>query len=392
MDCIVILKSIAYLDDILPLVFELKKIGIVSNPVFVATKKKQYEFIRENVVLCDGISHIGGRLTTLNAYANRYIRNLHNIFVLRKYFYKQVLTIEVHFTRSFWVSVLSVLNRKIWKGKRMGTWFHNKPHSMLHNEAMYVRTIRGNFEIMEVLARGYDAILMSHTKDQYEKFTLVRLITADAKVIQIQYTRRLNEWINYLESNGDKYLPKELKRPYVFFPLSVIGEHVEGENCISSTDKLKETLLVLKEFNNDILTVFKPHYKTDLEGVKEIIRSIGFRNYIVSYAHPLLLIKHAKFTLTYHSTSMLVEAYLSGCPTVEYAHYDSRYFAYTGGCSRYYEYVDYFIHRDKVELRDVLRKLIYEEVIHVKRDIVKLKKDFPILSNQEINDKFSEIM
>ena len=391
MDCIVIFKSISHLDDILPLVFELKKIGFVSTPVFVASTRKQYEFIRENVVLCDGISHIGGRLTTLNAYMNRYIRNLHNIFVLRKYFYKQVLTIEVPFSSSFWVSVLSVLNRRIWKGKKIGAMLQNKPYKQARNITMYYRTVEENFEIREKVVRGYDAVLLSFPKEKYEDITLNRLIT-DSRVIQVGYTRRLNEWMNYLENNGDKFLSKELRRPYVFFPLSLIGKHLKGENCISSTDKLKEVLLVLKAFNNDILTVFKPHHKTDLEGVKEIIRSIGFRNYIVSYAHPLLLIKHAKFTLTYHSTSMLVEAYLSGCPTVEYAHYDSRFFAYTGGCSRYPECVDYFIHRDKVELRDVLRKLIYEEVIHVKRDIVKLKKDFPILSNQEINDKFSEIM
>ena len=392
MDCIVLLKSIIYLDDILPLVFELKKIGFVSSPIFVATNKKQYEFLRKNVVLCDGISHVGGRLTTLNAYGNRYIRNLHNIFVLRKYFYKRVLTIEVAFAKSFWVSVLSVLNRKVWKGKIMGTWLHNKPYNQLHNNVMYIRTVKENFEVMDIVARGYDAVLLSYTKEQYEKLTLERLITANAKVIQVRNTRRLNEWISFLENNRGKYLPKELKRPYVFFPLSIIGKHIKGEDCLSSTDKLKEVLLVLKEFNNDILTVFKPHHKTDLDGVKEIIRLVGFRNYIVSYAHPLLLIKQAKFTLSYHSTSVLIEAYLSGCPTVEYAHYDSRFFEYNEGRSRYLECVDYFIHRDKEQLRGVLKKLIYEEVIQVKRDLIKRKKDFPILSNKEIKERFSEIM
>jgi hypothetical protein len=77
---------------------------------------------------------------------------------------------------------------------------------------------------------------------------------------------------------------------------------------------------------------------------------------------------------------------------VEYAHYDSRFFEYTGGRSRYYECVDYFIHRDKEQLREVLKKLIYENVKHVKRDIIKLKKDFTVLSSQEINDIFKRLL
>jgi len=161
MDCIIVFRSIGHLEDILPLVFELNKIGLVSSPVFVASTKRQDEFIRENVVLVDSISHIGGRLTTLNAHRNRYIRNLYNIFVLRKYFYKQVLTIEVPFIRSFWVTVLLVLNRKVWKGKRMGTLLENKPYRQAHNITMYYCTVKEDFEIREKVVRLSDSVAIA---------------------------------------------------------------------------------------------------------------------------------------------------------------------------------------------------------------------------------------
>jgi hypothetical protein len=91
--------------------------------------------------------------------------------------------------------------------------------------------------------------------------------------------------------------------------------------------------------------------------------------------------------LTITSSTILIQAYVESCMTVEYAHYYSKFFELNKGQSRYLDAVDYFIHRDKVKLRQVLKKVIYNN-IGIQRSSKVLKTDFPILSSKEIERKF----
>ena len=100
-----------------------------------------------------------------------------------------------------------------------------------------------------------------------------------------------------------------------------------------------------------------------------------------------MLIKKAKFMLTITSSTILIQAYVESCMTVEYAHYYSKFFELNKGQSRYLDAVDYFIHRDQEKLRQVLKKAIYSN-IEIKRSSEVLETDFPVLSSKEIEEKF----
>jgi len=389
MNCIVLFTTTNYLDDILPLIFEFKKANIISSIVFITTKREWFDYIRQNVVLYDGVKTVGGKLTYLSKYKNFYLNIFYEIFVLRKLYYSKVLTIETKsgIVESKLLSIVLGYNRKYWKGQRILSLLRNLPFKSSGNINKYYWSIMGNPDSKEVTIEGYDAILLTQTQEQYEQCGDMKFIT-DTRVIQVGYTRAFNEWKQFIGKNINSYFKGEISTPYFFFPLDVVGVWITGEKCASGAVKLKECLAVLKEYNRDILTVFKPHHKTDIKKAQEILDSIGYENYVISYLHPLILMKNAKFTLTYSPSSLLVEAHLNGCTTVEYADYDSRYLEYSRGKPIHLDCVDYFVCRDKQQLRQVIKELVYDGN-DVKKKPKEIEEEVPILSSKEIRYKFN---
>jgi len=389
MKCLVFITSISYLDDILPLMFELKKANLISSIVFITTKKKWYDYMIQNVVLYDGIKTLGGRLTCLDKHKNSYLNILYQIFVLRKLFYSKVLTIETKsgIAKSRLLSIVLGYNRKRWKGQRILSLIRNLPFKSSVNVSNYYWSILGKPDIKEVTVKGYDAVLLTHTREQYEEIRNIKFIT-DARFIQIGYTRELNEWKQFIGKNFNNYFKGEIEMPYFFFPLDVVGTWIGGEKCVSADVKLAECLAALKEYNSDILTVFKPHHKTDIKKLQEILDSIGYENYVISYLHPLILMKNAKFTLACSPTSLLVGAHLNGCTTIEYADYDARYNRYSDEKSIHLGCVDYFVHRDREYLKQVVKELIYNDNSVIKRT-EDIEEYMPVFAPPEIINKFN---
>tara|TARA_B100000315_G_scaffold249781_1_gene281534 strand:- start:99 stop:1280 length:1182 start_codon:yes stop_codon:yes gene_type:complete len=387
MGCIIFVTTIRAMDDVLPLIFELKKAGIVSRIVFIARNRKTYEFIKKNSVLYDAMYFVGGRFTFINKYNNRYFNCLYNIFVLRRYLYKKIITIETYdATKDQIISLLLAFNHKIFHGKRIKSLIINALYRLVKSVPVYRRAVSGDYEVKEIIIKGYDGILLASTIEEWNEAYNEKLIT-DVKLIQVGYTRGLKEWQHYLHGVTDRYMPEVVSTTYIFIPLTYLTNWLTGEDNMSPATLLKESLSVLKEFNNDVLTVFKPNHNTDMDKFQEILKTTDYKNYIISYIHPLLLIKGAKFTFTYTPTSIVIDAYYNGCTTVEYAHYDSRFYKLNDGQSVYHSCVDFFIHRDVVKLKRVLSELIYND-IPVLRDQNRINEDFPILTQKEIKDKF----
>ena len=385
--CIILLKAKLYsMDNIIPLIYELKSAEIVTNPLFVAPDKKTYEIIKKNTVLFEGVCFIGGKLIYINRWKNRYLRLVHNLFVLRIYLFRRILTVAIG-AESKLISLLKSFNKKIWRGKTVLTLISNFPLKQAKNHRMMYRIILGAYEKREKDIRGNDLILSSYTKEQYEEIHNVKMIT-DCPIIRVGYTRGLKEWQKYLEKNASKYIHKYITTPYIFYPLSQLGNGIRGEDCPPAIEILTEAIHVLKNYKNKFLTVFKPHPTTDVDKLKALLNSTDFKNYVISYIHPVILIKNARFIFCNTVSTLLIEAYFHGCPTVEYTHYDSRVYKFTNGQPLYLNCVDYFIHRDKQQLKQVLDKLVYND-IRVERDPKKIKEDFSILTSREIKEKFN---
>ena len=385
MHCVISFKNIKNIDDILPLIYELKKAEIITKPTFVASERYVYEFIRKNIVLYEGISSINGKLTYLYKYKNKYLNYFYNLAIYRHYIFRKVISIEM-FTNKM-LSILSAFNNNVWKGKKIYSMIFNRPMRQAKTTIGFYRSIREDFKIKENVIKGYDYILLSHNKEQLEEAKYEKIIT-DSEHINVGYTRGLEEWRKYLAKNINRFLPEEIKMPYMFFSIDIFGSWLTGEKCDTYDEKFKTCLNILKKYNNDIMTVFKPNQRIDIKKVHKILKNIGYKNYLITYTHPVILFQKAKFFFACFPTSLLIEAYYNGCPTVEYAHYDRRFYDYNKGQPMHLNCVDYFIHRDPEKLKKVLEGLIWGN-INIKRNENVINTDFPVLSREEIREMFS---
>ena len=386
MNCIVFFTTISYLDDILPLMFELKAANKISSVVFITSKEKWFDYVKKNVVLYDGIKTLGGRLAYLNKYKNRYLKLLYNIFILKKYFYSKVLTIESHvgFQKgSRLIAQVLLFNQKYWKGKRVLSQTKNWPMEMHLGFMKNVWSVLGREKSKEQTVKGYDAILYTHSLEEYEKIIDTKIVT-NAMIIQVGYTRVMKEWKSFVNKNIEKYISREITIPYFFFPLAVTGgAWMKGEKCATGRERLVECLKVFKNYNSEILTVFKPHHKTDLEEFDKILEVSNYTNYIISYLHPTMLIRNARFTFVCSPSALIWEAYYYGCPTVEYADYDERCYQALKGKTIHTGCVDYFINRDVKKLKQVAEMLILNNE-DVKRTYKRPDNKIPMPNIQEI--------
>jgi len=388
---IVLLKhKIIQLDNIIPLLMELKKCSLLYGPLFVAPDVYTYEVIKKNVVLFDAIKSMGGELRYVNRFKNRLIRLIHNLFILKDYLYKKVVTFQTFDNLSHVQSFLLFFNKRTLKGKRFYVSFSNLPYKSACIANRKNSTIQCNLDVRTMKFEGFDALLFSFTKEQVEKANRI-LIASNDRFLRIGYTRGMAEWQKFLANSRYSPLSTEEKTPYIFFVLSLLEHAVIGEDNPPRKVLLEECLLVLKEFCKDIHTVFKPSAVTEMDTFTRLINEVGYKNYTISYDHPICLAKNAKLTMAYTPTGVLYDAYFIGCPTVEYAHYDSRVIEMTGGKSLTGDIVDYFVCRDMNKLRAVLKKLIYNYV-KVERNGAKLREYFPVLTNQEIKDIFNHIL
>jgi hypothetical protein len=151
-------------------------------------------------------------------------------------------------------------------------------------------------------------------------------------------------------------------------------------------EKFIESLRILRNYNDRILTVFKPHHKTDVKVLRGILNEVNYRNYIISYLHPKVLIQKANFTFAYHPTSILIDAFYEGCPTVEYGNYDSRFYEFNKHQPRYLDAIDFFSYKNAKEMNLILDKVVLERV-KVVRDKEKMLEDFPVLNEISLESK-----
>lgn len=383
MKIVVFVKTILTLDDVIPLLFQLREMGMIEPPLVVAWDGRALDYFRRNVVLSDAIKEMGGELVGINRLRSRWLSQLHNLWVLRSLFFTRHLLLETYPLSNKIAKFMVRLNRRLWGGSRVHSVFMTRPQRFARNAYAYYEAVREDFSRKEKVLLGYDYLLLSYDKEVHEEIHGINLVT-DAKIVNVGYTRGLPAWRTYLDHIAPAFLQREISQPYFFFPLTAVGSgFVKGEDCISMTDKFRESLQVLKDYNDRILTVFKPHFKTDMVIVQRLLDEVGYRNYQISYLHPEILFRGARFTFCYHPTSVLVEAYYSGCPTIEYAHYDSRFFKLNGERPRYLEAIDHFSYRDSDKLRGILDKAVPQREAVI-RDPQRLAEDFRVMNTGEI--------
>ena len=115
------------------------------------------------------------------------------------------------------------------------------------------------------------------------------------KFMKIGYHRRLPSWTRFM-GDGLSTLDNFGARYFVFYLTGISGNRL-GLNEPDYSVLLMESLKVLKNYNDAIKTVFKPHIITAMDEFYDILDQVGYENYVVDYGHPMILAQKEKLCL-----------------------------------------------------------------------------------------------
>ena len=310
-ESLVLLKhKLFHLDNHLPLVFSLVAEGVLRRPLFVVPDRATYDTIVENVVLYDGIAAAGGRLVHLMPRINRLLRYLHTVWTVRHLLYRRVVTIQTSPNHGRLLRILVSLNRWLWNGTSVLSQVNNMPHRLHQRVERFAlaTTAIDRRHRQETAAGGtnprapskrvtrprFDALLVSEPT-QPGRSLRGGEVAPDIPEIEVGNTRGLRAWQDFLAANAGRYLTKDIHRPYFLFVLSTLDLPNTSRGNDYDDTAVEKCLKVLRPYNESILTVFKPHAVTDMEHFDSLLRRVGYRNYVVSYAHPMILANNARF-------------------------------------------------------------------------------------------------
>lgn len=387
MECFVLLKSgLVFYDSILPLLMELKKVGAIEKVTIISPNSKTYNTIKKNSTLYKGLNEIGAEFFYLKKYNVWFFDLLYSLWKLKTVLFKPLFIIQSEDVKGGRLNKFLELNRKLFNGKRVLSQIMHPPYDVYKFLVDVDSVVRK--ERTWPSCEGFDYVISSYKQEQYEELTDQKLCSSTT-FLNIGYSRRFDNWTKLIETEWIDSQTKDLDEPYFLFILTAFGGSPQFDYP-PRVETLKEVLSVVKEFNPKIKTIFKPHIHTPIVEFKKVLAEFDYQNYEISYEHPLVLSKNAKFVLSYYPSTIFTDIYFSyQCPIIEFSHYDSRMFKKAEGNSQVLFCVDYLFHRDREGLRECIREIINNQN-SFNRDKDFLDHHFPRVPISEIASSFME--
>jgi len=344
-------------DAILPLLFELRKKRNLNKIYFYTTDLETYNVIKKNFVLFEGINNIGELkfLGNKNASVYEFIIKRIKIFfflinVIFLLYFNKVNIIHFSLVNFFPWKILYYINKK-----RIFL-FENTWATKLQFDVSNIggRREKTRFSISDPKA---GTIVVFHKDSTY--FIDKRVKSINIELLDI--TVNFKSWMEYIDKNYIYFINKEFKD---FFPKNiytiVLGTFISPV-YIKSKDSVEkcflETLDVLTKFDSEAIILVKPHAISSEKIYKNIISNYIKNKIYITFLHPSVLTKISKvFICNYYSTTLAI-AKKCGVPTIEYTEYSSKALELTNRESLRPDMVDYFINKDKIKLKNTLKKI-----------------------------------
>ena len=417
MQLVLLLKSkLIYLDNVLPLTFSLVSEGFFESPILVLSSPSQQRQVEMNRDLIAAIEEISAKLICLNKYNSALLNKIYNVYTLRFLARRPCIVLECALgiapkaksqSANRWgrlIRFLGSLNRKVFGGIWLLAAIDVRPPRITERlDAFAAATAEVDRQNRKSTAasttvkadppadaasdflKNYDGLLQSYPK-QMGVASGSGTSPISRPTVYVGNTRRLEPWQRYLDRQG-RVSAKRLPEPYFFFALSTLLTPNPDHGNRYDDALVRSCLQLLKVHNNEIATVFKPHAVTDMQHFQWLLDELGYKNYIISYSHPMILMKNAKFCFSYYGTTLFLDAYFLGCPTVEFTRYDSRGLHITGDQSLLLDYVDYFSNGDEDRMQHMLHRIVHGDVT-VERDPDRIEDDFTVRTSTEIAEEF----
>ena len=351
-------EKLLSIDTIIPILLELKSRYPQINIIFFFPSKSNCEFVKKNV-------HLWACIESLNAQIlapQRENRILILCFLIR-------LFIQLMFCKN----IIIKFGDTLFKQKQFFKYLRYVSKTIVIQALILIPVI----DFQKNLASIWSLRPKSKKKPQYifgkifnedSEYLLTSLSMNDLKryyqdditdenYIYTGYTRRLPKWEEFVDKAALSYLPIQNKK-YFLYILTTMGLRTNFLNEPLMSDLVKETLTLLKQFNPDIQTIFKPHPITDLKVLHEIIEEVGYSNYLIDYGHPSILSSKAEFVIGNTFSNTMYDAFYNKIPIIEYSSYDRKLLKLMGNGSRGGKCCDFFIDRNPLALKEIVLSLL----------------------------------
>jgi len=232
-----------------------------------------------------------------------------------------------------------------------------------------------------------DYILSSLGADLLDECCKIKV--ESEKLIKVGYLRSLLSWRTYVAEATRRHKIVG-KRKHIIYILTTMGKTLNSFQEPEIGELLKETLFVLKNYNENFHTIFRPHAITDIEKLKQILQETEYSNFSIDYGHPMILSSNAVFAIGNFFSAALFDAYFMNVPIVEYSSYDRDLLELVGRTSIAGQCCDFFIDRDVRKLDETIKSLI-EGKSPLARDPAIFEECFPD-TNPDILPFFGKLL
>jgi len=338
------------LDTVLPILLEIKIKHNVRSEIIVSDKLAN-DAIQKNIVLKDVINYIG---------CMRFITKGSEVRVLR---YINA------FVPLFNITIGILKGDKVIHFGHLDTGFL-RFFSLLFGKSIYrMQSSAFNFSYHKTLQKRrnnlYPIIYSKNIIICSENIEDTRFKYANyKKIYKIGETRTRESWVEYIDSKSDYYFNKyhgniDISNGFIVFILGGINRDFTYNLFLS-------TIEVLNLVNKSIPVLIKPHAYTNINNLKNAIKSLDF--FHITYLHPSLLASKARVFIANGFSNTFGDAHAYGVKTiefsnfipdpVEYAGYSSEELKIRGKVSIEPKYVDYFINNDSDKFSNILREVL----------------------------------
>jgi len=376
-------KNIIYLnkgklvgiDMLLPILMELKSLMPDINILMIFSNDNQLRIVKSNYNLWECITLIDARV-----YPIKGKNKITTLFRLLRFF--------LIFFREFALRKVIIIKESDMLPCHKITMGIMKAFSKIEEIKVYLNLIssiacksvqlnhklsrerRGKSVELGFFDENFDYFLSTLSSEQYRKFFGVET----PEIIKVGYVHRLPRWWKYVETTTKKNKILD-GGPYFLYILTCLGRRRPEFEEPEIIELLEESLNVLKSYNSRIKTVFKPHAITEIKRLRELLDKIMYTNYVIDYGHPMILSANANFVFGNLYSFAMYDSYYIGKPVVEYSQYDREMLSRLNNRSFGGRCCDFFIDRNKTQLKDVLDKLINGKIF-IKRDPDFIKEHF----------------
>ncbi len=359
------------IDGILPILMELEKRFTNINIIIIFPDEFQYFEIKKNYHIWKGLEKINAKFFVTKK-GNKIITAMSLFKIALKMIFRKNIIIknsDILPKHSQFIRFI----KKLSSTKEIYAVISNQTIESYHLFRLgHGLSSLNNNKPLKINKIDFDYCISSPIKSILN--SIYGLVVEKKRFFKIGYARRLPEWTAFMQRESEK-LDMYSDNYFVFYLTGISGNRL-GLDEPEYSELLIEALTVLKKFNKDIQTVFKPHIITAMDEFVEILDKIDYKNYIIDYAHPMIMAQKAKFAFAYTYSSTLFDAYFAGKPVILYTKYDPRLFELLNGKSEGGDACDYFIHRDPEKLDHILRKAISGDLT-VSRDSAFIDENFP---------------